>query len=189
MTPRDRRALSLGGTAVLAALLGFRGVPRAWDALDEVTGRRAARREFVIRGYAELSRLPALEDSTRELTARVAALAPRLLGGETRSQATAELAAGLGTVALQHRVRLDRSDPVPDSVVAGDLGRVSLDAELEGDVRGLAGLLGTLASRTLVTEVIRIRVSAPDPSAGGAGPEILRVELRLRAWFLARGGI
>lgn len=187
MTPRDRRALGLGAAAILAAFLGLRGIPRAREALDDARSRRAAQREFVLRGRAALGRLVELEDSTRILSARVAELAPRLLGAETRSEATAELAAVLGSLALRHRVRLDRSDPVGDSALAGGLGRVSLDAVLESDVRGLTGLLGALASRTQVTEITRLRVTAPDPSIGGAGPEVLRVEMRVRSWFLARG--
>jgi len=169
---------------IVTAIFALKGLPRLWVAVTALSSRHQAERLYVARGRSALALMPALEDSAHLLTTRLGALAPRLLDATAESEATAELAGLLGHLALQQRARVDRSDGVPDSAVAGDLRRVSLDAVLETDVRGLADLLGAFSTGDPVTEVTRLRISAQDPSAGGTGPEVLRIEVRLRGWYL-----
>lgn len=184
MTPRDRRALGLGAAVILGAVIALRVLPPVWQRVTAAEARLAALRMSVERGRADLSAFKALEDSTTQLVETVRSLAPWLVAGRSSSEAAAALAGHLSHVAVTQRTRLERSDLVADSARAGDLRRVTLDATLEGDIRGLTGTLGALASLAPVTEVTRLWVTAPDPGQATAGPELLRIELRIRGWYL-----
>lgn len=186
MTGRDRRALALGGIAIALALVGLRGLPWLWSQLSKVHEEMLARRELLERAEADLGALPILQDSAKRLTEGVVDLAPRLLAGASSSEAIAGLSGHLTHLAIAHQARLDRTDPVPDSTAAGDLRRVSMDAVFESDVRGLAGLLAGFATTQQLTNLTRLRVTAADPTATGKGPEVLRIEVRVEAWYLNR---
>lgn len=186
MTPRDRRALRLGGIAIVAALAGLRGVPWTWTVLSRIHERLAAERELLARAESDLRGLAALQDSAERLKERVVGLAPRLLSGASASEAVAGLSGHLSHLALTHNARLDRTDPIPDSVGAGELRRVTMDAVFESDVRGLAGLLGGFAAGQPVTQVSRLRVTTNDPAAPARTAEVLRIEVRVQAWYLDR---
>lgn len=186
MTPRDRRALVLGAAVILGAVIVLRVLPPVWQKVAAAQDRLVALRLYVERGRADLRAFKALEDSTTQLVESVRSLAPWLVAGRSSSEAAAALAGHLSRVAVTQRTRLERSDLVADSARAGYLHRVTLDATLEGDVRGLTGTLGALASLAPVTEVTRLWVTAPDPGQTTAGPELLRIELRIRGWYLSR---
>ena len=185
MTPRDQRAIRLGLLAVGGAIV-LRTAPATWAPLRHFKDEEDGRRLLLTRARTELSELPALADTAKALSERVVALAPRILASGTTGEATAEFSALLTHLALSHQARLDRVDPVSDSTQAGDLARVTLDAVFETDVRGLAQLLGALATMAPVTELVRLKVSTGDPLAGGGGPEALRVEVRVRGWYLRK---
>jgi hypothetical protein len=186
VTGRDRRALALGGLAIALALGGLRGLPWLWSHMSKAHDEALARRELLHRAEADLRTLPALQDSAKRLTEGVIGLAPRLLAGASSSEAIAGLSGHLTHLGIAHQARLDRTDPVPDSTAAGDLRRVSMDAVFESDVRGLAGLLAGFATAQPVTNLTRLRVTAADPTATGRGPEVLRIEVRVEAWYLDR---
>lgn len=186
MSARDRRALTLGALAILAAVLGLRGMPWVWGWVSRSQAELAARRELLAVAETDLGALSELQDSAKQLTDGVVGLAPSLLSGASQSEAAAALSGHLSHLALTHSAKLERTDPVPDSSGAGDLGRVTMDGVFESDVRGLAGLLAALASGQPVTQVTRLRVTAADPATPPRGAEILRIEVRVQAWYLDR---
>jgi hypothetical protein len=186
VTTRDRYALTMGGAAIIVVVFGLRGLPWLWSHVSRVHQDLAARRELLVRAELDLRAVPGLQDSAKRLTAQVMDLAPRLLSGATASEAAAAFAGHISHLALTHNARLDRADPVPDSLKAGDLRRVTMDAVFESDVRGLAGLLGGFATALPVTRVTRLRVTANDPATPGSRAEVLRIELRVQAWYLGR---
>jgi len=184
MRPSDRRALLRGGWVVIAALAGL-GVGPA------VRRDLAARRERVIAKTAwvqdtkrELAALPGLEDSAREVTARLAGLAPRLLGAGTMAQGHAELEARLRSIASLHHAQVVDFVGLPDSGSAGRLRRVRGRLALVTDFKGLAELLAVLERQplALLPERLAIRAEAPEQAAGE--PERLDVQLEVSAWFL-----
>jgi hypothetical protein len=184
MRARDRRALVLGGATIGLAWLALRAVPAAHGAITRWEAGLRARREWLARSEAALAELPALEESTAVLTRRLAELAPRILAGSSENEAAASLAGLLGNLAMVHRARLERVERVADSMAAGPLRRVTMDAVVETDVRGLAALVSALASQQPVTHLVRLRVSTQDPGGHSSQPEVLRIELRVQGWFL-----
>lgn len=185
MTPRDRRAVWIGTATILTAIGLLRIVPAATQGLRGALSRLHAEQQYLAAGRESLAGMPALEESTNVLTARVQGLATRVLPGETPSAATASLAGHLHHLASLYHAKLERTDPLPDSAAAGALRRVAVEVHLETDIRGLVALLGALATNPPVTEVTRLRVTAADPSLTAQGPEVLRIELRVRGWFLS----
>ncbi len=184
MSPRDRRALVLGLGVVLSAVVLLRLLPALTGQVIELRGRAVLAGRLVQDTEAAIAALPALEDSARGLTRSVVALAPRLLAGPAESAALSDLSGQLATIADRHHARVLRMAPVPDSVAAGRLRRLTAAVTLETDFRGLAACLAALArgEATLVAEAVS--VSAADPLALEGTPELLTVELRIRGWYL-----
>lgn len=185
MTPRERRVLIAGARVALVAALGLRLLPAAagWAGRlnDEVTSSRQ-----LLRSEREaLGRADALEDSGAAVRGRVEALAPRVLTGRAGSQAAADLAGRLGVLATHAKVRLERVDPVPDSMRAGALQRLTVHAAVEGDTRGIVELLRVIGRDDVVLTVREVRLIAQDPRSAEQTPEILRGELTVAGWFVS----
>ena len=86
--------------------------------------------------------------------------------------------------ASNHQAKLERVDPVADSGVAGRLHRATLRAAFECDIRGLVGILQTLAFGRAALAVRELRVTAVDAGSADKSPEVLRVELTVTGWYL-----
>lgn len=184
LLPRDRRALQWGAAAITLAFLAFRVVPGAAIEGRRYLDRLGARRELLARGRADFADLPRLEAAAPALTARVAAMASRVYASGSDAEATATLAATLTQLATAARLASGQVAPLPDSVGAGDLRRVSAHVSLEGDILGLAEFLDRLGRHPIPIVPTRLRVMAPDPQGVAPGPERLRVELEVQAWYL-----
>ena len=186
MTPRDRRALQVGSAAVVAALLVLRVLP--WGVRHALDWRARTLQQQVTLGRAEalLAQTPAVRDSLGQALTRVVALAPALLDGRTPADAAASLASLVTLAASRHALQVMRVDPLPDSV-AGVFARVAIHVELEGDVRGLAGLLGKLETGEPLLTIPQVSVDAPAPASRGA-PEALHIALTIQGYALPRRG-
>lgn len=187
MTGRDRRALMLGGSAVLTALLLLRVLP--WTvrtALAAEAGLRE-RAALLARARADLADAAVLRDSAVELGQALVGLAPKILSGNTVAEAVSDLSGRINLVVSGHQAKLERMEPVADSGVAGRLRRATLRAAFECDVRGLAGVLQALEFGKTALSVRELRVTAIDAGALDKKPEVLRVEMTVTAWFLASG--
>lgn len=184
MSPRDRRALVIGGAVVGLAILVLKIAPWGWRAVTERRAELEARVGFLERMRAEVPTAAQLEDSGVVVKGRLATLAPELLTGRTPAEATADLGARLAAVADHHRVRVSRTDPVIDSTGRGQLGQVAVRAALESDTRGLFGLLDAVSRGSAVLVVDSMRVIVADPLVPFEQPEMLRTELTIRGWFL-----
>src|SRR5690242_10881976 len=127
----------LGGAAVLGAVLLLRVLP--WGvkrALAAETGlhERAA---LLARARADLVDAGVLRDSAAQVGQALVGLAPRILSGNSAADAVADLSGRVNLVVSGHQAKLERVDPVRDSVRAGRLRRVTLRAGFECDVHGL----------------------------------------------------
>jgi hypothetical protein len=172
----------MGSTVALVAVIALRLLPWMLQSSRLAIDTLQARRALLAQTVADLNSLPALEDSAKVMTQAAIALAPRLLTGAGDGERLAVLQGRLNVIAVRHQLRLERVDPVPDSTVAGNLSRVTVDATFEGDVRGLVALMSALSTDVTAMAPTRLRVVAGDPSSPRRLPESLRIEVRLTAW-------
>lgn len=184
MTPRDRRALRLGLAAVLGGWLLLRGAPRAVTAalaLDrEVRGRGAllAETRASLRGEAGLA------DSAEIIRRLLLELAPKVVSGHSPVEAQADLGGRVSLAADRNHLRLLRMEPLPDSITAGRLRRLTARATLEGDIRGLTGFLKSMVQEPTVLTPTRLVVSAADPASPVSASEVLQGEVTVEGWYL-----
>lgn len=184
MTPRDLRALLLGGFAVAAAVLVLRVLP--W-AVHRAGGGYATLRErsaLLARTRDEMASLPMLRDSSATLSQALVALAPQLLSGSSAAEAGADLSGRMNLVASRAPAKVERVDPLPDSSGDGRLGRVRVHAALETDVRGLIAFLKAIDTGEEVVKLDELHVEAPQALMSERGPEILKIEVTVSGWYI-----
>lgn len=184
MTERDRRALKLGLTAVVAAFVLLRALPTALRAERALRERVATQASTLGQLKADLAALPALEDSAAAVNRALSQLAPRLVTGRSRTEGAAELTVLLRSLAEGLGVRVERIVPVADSTAAGPLMRVVVRLEAETDTKGAGLLLTSIARQTIVLDVVALRVLALEPSSARTVAERLRVELTVYGWVM-----
>ncbi|HEV8382860.1 MAG TPA: type II secretion system protein GspM [Gemmatimonadales bacterium] len=184
MTPRDRRALMMGGLVVAAAVLGLRLVPLGVRRATAAHALLSERAVLLARTRDELAALPKLRDSAAILTQALVALAPQVLSGATAAEAGADLSGRMNLAASRAPARVDRLDPVLDSSGAGRLGRARVHAAFETDVRGLIAFLRAIDAADEMLTLDELHIEAPEPGAPDRGPEILRVEVTISGWYI-----
>jgi hypothetical protein len=181
---RDRRALMIGGAVVCGAVLLLRVLP--WgvrSVLGAETGLRE-RATLLARARADLVDAGVLRDSAVQLSQALVGLAPKILNGTSVAEAVADLSARVNMAVSAHQAKLERVDPLPDSLRAGRLRRVALRAAFECDVRGLAGVLEALEFGKIALSLRELRVTAVDAGSADKIPEVLRVEMTVAGWYL-----
>ena len=186
MTPRDRRALRIGGSALLAGLLLFRVVPSGWRAWRTGGEELAGRRALLARAESALGDLPAIEARGAATRARLIALAPALVSGATEAEAQADLNGRLALIANRERTRLLRADPVADAEHEGGLRRVRLRVEVESDWSGLVGFLRGVVADPAVLRVTAVSLRGPEVMVLTAGPEVLGAQVEVTGWYIEK---
>ncbi|HLB38653.1 MAG TPA: type II secretion system protein GspM [Gemmatimonadales bacterium] len=185
MTPRDRRALLFGGATVFGALLALKVAPAAIQYYGVLRMRTAERVATLEQARSVLEAAPAVDASFSVAARQIVALAPALVVGESAADAAANLTSELSLVAERAGLRVVGFNALPDSA-RGTFAPVALRAQLEGDVKGLAGFLKAVeGGRTLLT-LRSLQVQAGDPLEQQAGAEQLRLELVIGGWRLNR---
>jgi hypothetical protein len=183
VTPRDRRALIVGGLVIGTAVLALRVVPLG--VRHTLAARMELRDRAILLGRTrgEMAVLPALRDSAAVLSQALVALASQVLSGSTAAEAGADLSGMLNLAASRAPARVERLSPLPDSTSDGRLGHVRVQVTLETDVRGLVALLRAIDAGTEVLRLDVLRVEATEP-ATLRGPEILKVEVIVSGWYI-----
>ena len=184
MTPRDRRALLVGGLVVAVAVLGLRVLPWGLQRATVAHALLSERAGLLARMREELASLPRLRDSAAVLTRGLVALAPQVLSGSTPAEAGADLSGRMSLAASRAPARVDRLNPLPDSGGAGRLGRARVHAVFETDVRGLIAFLRAIDAGDEVLTLEELHIEAPEPGAAKRGPEILKVEVTISGWYI-----
>ncbi len=184
MNARDRRAIVVGAAVVGLAIMVLKAGPWGWRRVVEVEAELRGRAEMLEGMRADVRASALLDDSAKVVRRRLAALAPKLLTGRTAAEAAADLGARLAVFAESHRVRVSRTESVPDSTDGGALVRVAVRAVLESDTRGLFRFLESVGRDPVVLVVEEVRIAVADPYVGRDRPELLHTELVVRAWYL-----
>jgi len=186
MTPRDRRAVLIGGGAIAGAWLLLRGFPLGVHAVGRLRAYAIETQATAVRAREVLASAPSVKDSLSVTLSAIVALAPRLVEGRSPAEAQASLSGLLNAAAARHGLKALGLDPLPDSAV-GVLARVGVHVVLEGDLHGLAGFLRAIETGDPVLTVPALSIAAPDPTSRGGIPEVLRLELEVAGVFLPRG--
>ncbi len=184
MTPRDRRALLIGGFAVAAAVLVLRVLPWAVHRAGSGYATLRERSALLARTRDEMASLPTLRDSAATLSQALVALAPQLLSGSSAVEAGADLSGRMNLAASRAPAKVERMDPLPDSAGDGRLGRVRVHAALETDVRGLIAFLKAIDAGDEVVKLVELHVEAPQALTSERGPEILKIEVTVSGWYI-----
>ena len=189
MTGRDRRALWIGGSLVLAAFLLFRALPALWRGWRVGREELTAQRELLQRADLALGQLDALEAKAEETRERLVGLAPRLVSGHTDAEAQADLNGRLALIANRERTRLLRADPVADSGRESQLRRVRLRIEVESDWAGLVGFLRGVVTDPAALRVTSVALRGAEVPTMTTGAEVLTGEIEVTGWYLERRAI
>lgn len=186
MTQRDRRAVIIGASAIGVALILLRGVPWSVNAICRLGDRAVAEEATANRARDLLARAPAVRDSLAQVLSDVVALAPRLVSGRSSAEAQATLAGLINLAAGRNALRVIGIDAVPDSA-AGVFAEVRAHAVLEGDIRGLVGVLRAVEAGDPILTAPSLSISAPDPASPKSAPETLHIELLVTGYYLPKG--
>lgn len=178
---RDGRALLLGAGVVALAWISTRVVPRLAREHEALLARTEASVRQLEAARRVLAEEAWVRDSLAERGRRLVSWAPRLVAGNTRAEATAELQSLMTGLADQHRVRMVRVQPVEGSGSALFV-QVRLRVEAQGDIGGLAQWLQALEEGDRLLTIPELAITAPEPAAPGGQPETLRAELVIAGW-------
>lgn len=186
LSPRDRRTLLLGAAAIVAILLGSRGVPAYLRWTEE---RRAAAEEMVAeatRAENDLRVLGAMADSLEARRDRVVALGPAIVDGDSPAAAGAALSSVLASAAAGAGVRLGAVQVSADTAAAGTFRRVGARTDVTGDLSGIARFLSSLERAPELLAVREVAITQPDAGGAPDRPEALRLELSVEGLALVR---
>ncbi|HET7584030.1 MAG TPA: type II secretion system protein GspM [Gemmatimonadaceae bacterium] len=186
LSPRDRRALSLGGAVLALLLLVARGLP-AWSAW--ATSQRAIADQLaaqVARARSDVRSSAPTHDSLVMRGKRMVALAPRILAGESPASAVATLGGVLSGAAATAGVQVGAVQMSVDSSATSAFSRVRVRASATGDIAGVTELLRELEQGPTLLSVRELNLSQPEPAAPASQPEALRIELVVEGLALNR---
>jgi len=183
--PRDRRALLWGLIVIAGASVALRGVPAAVRGVRALRERTTEQVETLARVEDVVMRGPLVRDSMALTFQAIVALAPDLVDGEGSADAQASLSGLVSLAANRSALKVVRVDPLPDSA-AGPFHRVTLHAELEGDMSGIASLLGTLETHAPLLTISAVSWETPDPVPHPRMSEVLHVAMDVSGYYLPR---
>ncbi|HEV7702777.1 MAG TPA: type II secretion system protein GspM [Gemmatimonadaceae bacterium] len=185
MSSRDRRALTFGVGAIAVLFAIGKGVPRllAWeraarsDASDQLD-------EFD-RATAEISRAAIVRDSAKARGARIIALAPALIEGDSPATASATLAGLISGAAARSNVKIGALQLHADTNSRGTFVRVGVRGDATGDIAGITAMLAALEGGRTMLAVRELSITQPETSAPADRMEALRVELSVEGLMLS----
>jgi len=158
----------LVGRNVVPALLTWeRGVRDAASRNEEKLGRA----KLLLRRAAQV------QDSLKSRSARVVALAPALLGGDSPATASATLAGIVSGAAARANVRIGALQLSADTATRGVFTRVSVHGDATGDIAGITAMLSALEGGPTLLAIRELSITQPEPGAPSDHAEALRVEL------------
>ena len=190
VSARERRTLGVGAAVLVLALLLAYGVLPFARRLSAREARIDARTAQLARVRGLIGAESTLAGAVRARESRLGARGPRPLEARTPALAAAALQTALQSAALASGVQLQRIDvaeprtrdeATSDDSTADALPSVTATLVVLGDVHGLAALLDTLRSGSVLAEVTTFGAQA---TPGPRGESLLQVTVGVRApWF------
>ncbi len=181
MTARERLVIAAGAGLVLAAFVGTRVAPALVRTLELRRARAQQSVAALRRAQEAVGQYAAARESLTARAGRLVALAPRLFGGETAAETSADLVSFVSGRAALRQVRILRQDIRGDSAAA-PLVRMRLRVDVESDITGLASWIADLEEGPKLISFERLHVTALEPGATAAQSERLHAEVVLIAW-------
>jgi hypothetical protein len=177
MSLRDRRALSIGAGTILGLVVLGRGLPAllSWER-KEATRAQAQGAELA-RVRVEIARAPMVQDSARAHGARIVALAPLILGGDSPATASATLAGIISGAAARANVRVGALQLHADTASKSTFVRVGVRGEVTGDIAGVTAMLASLERGPTMLAIRELSITQPELAAASDQMESLHVEL------------
>jgi hypothetical protein len=185
MTERSRRGALIGGGMIIGLWLTFKAGPAVVGSIRESRWQLADQVRLLEQSRREIDRERMILDSAMVLKNAILALGPRLLSGKTVAEAVDALNGLINLAADRANAKVTGFSPETDSVTAGGLRRAVARVAVDCDVRGLTAMLRGLAGEEIVLSTDGFQVVAAEPGGSGSGPEVLRVEMRVRGWYLS----
>lgn len=184
MNGRDRRALTIGVSAIAILLLVGRGLPVIAQWEREARSRAAAQREMLERAISAVALSSRVRDSAHARGARIVALAPALLGGDTPGSASATLAGIISGAAALSNVRVGALQLHVDTASRGTFVRVGVHGELTGDIAGITAMLSALESGPTLLVMRELSITQPEPAGPPDRAEALHIEMTVEGLML-----
>jgi len=182
-SPRERRALWLGATAIGIWVLA-NGVARPY--LSGLAGRR----EHLAREQELLARESTLLAQSGAFAARYAMIerttldeAPRLFSGSDLLAASTSLAAYVGGQAAVHRVMVQQTEARPAQDAGSGTAALGVDIRAVSDLQGIAGFLYALEHGPKLVRIEQLLVT-PVPAPSQADEETLALVAMVRGYAL-----
>jgi len=137
---------------------------------------RAAAADRALAGNAR-----AIRDSLAARHARLAALAPNWVRGDSPAAAGAGLAALITRAATDAALTLGTLDIHTDSAGQSSFVPVRVRVSVSGDIQGITTLLAAIDRGPVAMNVVSLNVQGGDPAAAAQREEVLRADLTIDA--------
>ncbi len=175
LSPRDRRALTIGACILLPALFFAWGVKPYLALLEESRDSLSAERSALARERAAVDAVQRDPGMQRLADSLMRAMSPRLFVGRDDVIATAELVSHLGAIAQEHNVWLQNATTRPAQL--GDAGVRTLHVALraESDLEGLLRFLQALETGQKLLRVERLDISVASGTLSPDGVEPISI--------------
>ena len=177
MSVRDRRALTIGAAAIVGLTVLGRGLPAllSWERREAAIAEKRGADLALAR--VQITRARMVQDSARAHGARIVALAPLLLGGDSPATASATLAGILSGAAARANVRVGALQLHADTATRGPFVRVGVRGEVTGDIAGVTAMLASLERGPTMLAIRELSITQPEPAVASDHMEALHVEL------------
>lgn len=160
MSPRDRRALALGGALVVPALCFALVVRPLAGGVGEVRERVREQRELLARERGLVAQAGEYPARLRRAESALRAEGPRLFRGIDGLAAASALEEYVSDAAERSRVSVRQSESRDGEAVGEGITALQVDMQGEGDLRGILSLLRTLDSGARLVRVEQLAIEA-----------------------------
>jgi hypothetical protein len=171
----------VGGLVCLAAWAALRGIPAAVSAVESREAITAQRSELLVRSRQRLARFGALDDSIAALEGMADALPRLLLVGADPATASVDLMRRLRGPLSSMPLTFVEFGAHRAPEFAGPLSMASVSLTIEGDYRGILGLIEHV-ERDSALAVESLEVVALEPDGEAVVIERLRATLVVSGW-------
>ena len=159
MSPRDRRAVTLGALVLLPGLLYIWGVRPFRSALADAREQLRTERETLARERAAVALAQRNPQLQHVADSAMRHMAPRLFAGRDDVMASAELASYLGEIARETRVFLQDASTRPAGPSMGGVRTLHVELRGESDLVGIMLFLQALERGNKLVRVERLDIS------------------------------